>query len=425
VKKKLFVFLLIIILPYFAGAADFGLLLNQYNAFGNNEADGFFSDYNASLIPRFSFLFGKTGSFFTSASMTAGYKDGLYYYPELLRTELAARFGGLGIRVGRINYSDPLACIADGLFDGLQLSYSSHAGRLNFGAWYTGFQYKKNANIIMTEKDQILYNTPLDYKDFFNTYFAPRRLFASLGWEHPSAGGFLQIKTSALVQMDMTEGFKDYDGKLNTGYFILKMGIPVKSLLFEIGGSMEASQTVHIIYDTDVEGNATEQTEKKSPLEFPFAFMAEAALHWILPVKFNSRLSLTGLYASGVIKNRFGAFTPVTSKDFGEILQVKMTSLSIMSLNYTARFLDSFGANFKASYYMRNDLETPNNYPQFMESKNKNRLGAELYGTLIFSPFSDLQFKVGGGAFLPFLGDVWPDGRVLWRVNVTAVLAVF
>jgi hypothetical protein len=274
----------------------------------------------------------------------------------------------------------------------------------------------------MTEKDQSLYNSPLDYNNFFNTYFAPMRLFAAIGWEHPSAGGFLRINTALIGQMDMAEGFKDYDGKINTLYYILKAGIPTKWFLFEFGGSMEAIQTVYVVYDTET---ATEKTEEKHLLDLPFAFTAEAALHFTLPTKFNSRLSLTGQYASGVIKNRFGAFIPITSEKFGEIFQVKMTSLTLMSLNYTARFFDWFGSNFKASYFLRNDSETPNNYPYSTEINKKYRLGAELYGTLIFSPFSDLQIRLGGGAFLPSFGNVWSDGKVLWRVDFTAILGIF
>jgi hypothetical protein len=277
----------------------------------------------------------------------------------------------------------------------------------------------------MTEKDQNLYNTSLDYNDFFKTYFAPKRLLAAIGWEHPSAGGFLRINTAILGQFDMTEGFNDYNGRLNTGYIILKAGIPIKRFLFEFGGSMEAFQSVRVIYDIDGEGKITEKTEDKSLLDYPFAFTAEAGLHFMLPVKFNNRLSLTGLYASGVINDRFGAFIPVTAKNFGEIFQAKMTSLNVMSLGYTARFFNWFGANFNASYFMRNDLVTENTYPYSGAAKNKDRLGAEFYGILVFSPFSDLQFKFGGGAFLPSLGNVWSDERVIWRVDLSLILAIF
>jgi hypothetical protein len=426
VKKRLLIFLIIILLlPSFVGAIDYGLLLNQFGNIGNDDDDGFFSEYNASFIPHFSFLFGKTGSFFTSAVMTVGYKDGFYYYPELLRTEVALRFGSLGIKAGRINYSDPLTYIAEGLFDGIQLSYSSWAGHLSFGAWYTGFQYKKSANIFMTEKDQELYNSPLNYNDFFNTYFAPMRLLAAVGWDHPSVGGFLRLNTSVIAQMDMTEGFKDYDGKLNTGYFVLKMGIPIKRFLFEIGGSLEASQFISVIEEKNEEGKITEKTIEKSLFENPFSFTAQAGLHFMIPMKFNNRLSLTGIYSSGVIEDRFSAFTPVTSKNLGKIFQVKMTSLTVMSLNYAVRFTDSFGINFNSSYYMRNDLVTFNTYPFTSESKDNYRLGTELYGTVIASIFSDLQFRVGGGVFLPSLGNVWSDGKVLWRVDFTAILGIF
>jgi len=188
-KKTRFNYLfliLILLLPVSLGAFDFGLLTNQYMGLSNAGEDDNQFEYKGGVIPRFSYLFGETGSFYTSASFTVGYLDEFYFVPELLRTEFSIGFGGFGIRAGRFNYSDPLTYIANGLFDGIQLNHTSRFGRFGLGAWYTGFQYKREAKIRMTEEDQRIYDLKLNYSDFFDTYFAPKRMLGSLNWEHPS-----------------------------------------------------------------------------------------------------------------------------------------------------------------------------------------------------------------------------------------------
>jgi len=396
-------FLILFFLPSFINAADFGLLLNQYGVYGNSGDDDNFYEYNASLVPRFSFLIGETGSFFASASMTFEYKDKFYYYPELLRTELAFHSGAFGIKAGRINYSAPIAFIAEGLFDGFQFSHTSSAGRLGFGAWYTGFQYKKSANIIMTDEDQALYDSALDYGDFFNTYFAPRRLLSSLSWEHPSIGEFLQLNTTLLGQFDMTKG----DGKYHNQYFIFKAGIPIGGFLFEAGGGVEAAQKII-----------------NNEFKYKFAFSGEVGLYFTIPASFSSTISFTGRYTTGEINDLIGAFVPVTTKYSGEIFKAKMTGITVLGLDYSARFVDSFGFNFNALYFFRNDLVTANNYLTDGEITDKKLLGGELYGRFIWSPFSDLQLRLGGGAFFPSMGNVRKDGKPLWKIDIIALLAI-
>jgi len=411
-------FLALLILPAFIHAADFGLLLNQYGGFGNYGNDDNFYEYQAGLVPRFSFLIGETGSFFASASMNVEYKDKFYYYPELLRTELALRYGAFGIKAGRINYSAPVTFIAEGLFDGFQFSHTSSAGHLGFGAWYTGFQYKKSANIMMTAEDQTLYDSPLDYSDFFNTYFAPGRLLASLSWEHPSIGEFLQLNAALLGQLDMTKG----DGKYHSQYFIFKAGIPIKGFLFEAGGSVEAAQIKKVQLTTDAQNTTDKMVDDEFKLKL--AFTGEAGLYFTIPANFSSTLSFTGCYTTGVINDLIGAFVPVTTKYSGEIFKAKMTGLTVLGLDYSARLADSFGFSLTALYFFRNDLVTANNYLTAGEITDNKLLGGELYAKLIWNPFSDLQLRLGGGAFFPSMGNVSKDGKTLWKIDIIALLAI-
>ena len=410
-KKTRIIFLLLTIaflLPSSLGAFDFGLLLDQYAAFGSYTDDSKFFDYRAGLVPRLSHYFNDKSGFFVAGSMTFGYKNKEFYVPviELLRTEFSYNSGSLGLKIGRFHYSDPLSIIADSLYDGVQVSYGTSVGRFSLGAWYTGFLYKKNAHIVMLDgqsgEEQIKYDAPLKYSDFSKTYFAPKRMLAALDWEHLSLFDFLQVQAAALGQIDVSGS----DNKLHSQYFILSAGVPVKSFLFEAGGSFEAIQL-----------------KGAKPRNY-FALTGKLGINWTLPTKFHSRLSLTGHYASGE-NNYFGAFKPVTTKSFGEMLQAKMTNIMFLDLSYSMRINKSVGANITAAYFRRNDSITYNTFYIGSGNDGKKNLGGEIFARVIWSPFSDLNLNFGGGAFIPAMGDVWKDEKPRWRFDLSAILALY
>jgi hypothetical protein len=389
----------ILILPVSLSAFDFGLITNQYAGYYNQaDGEGIF-EYRGDVLPRFSGLIGDSGEFLISAGLSFGVKDEFYFVPELLRTEVNMRFGGSSIRAGRIYYSDPLGFIAGGLFDGVQFSHNSSAGIFGAGVWYTGLLYKKTANITMTDNDMGIYEVELDYGDFADTYFAPARLLASLDWEHPSIAELFSLKAAVTAQVDLT----DADVKLHTQYFTLKASIPVKSLLFEIGGSLEALQADD---------------------ESAMAFAGDFGVFWTLPLDFHSRLSFTGHIAGGRVDDSIVAFVPVTTKVYSGVFQPKLSALSVLTLNYTARLEQTIGASLSASCFVRNDLGTHTDYPVSVNSEGYF-LGTEIFARIVWSPVSDLQFNLGGGAFLPALGDAGPEEQVLWRAEITATLAIY
>ncbi|MCL2209556.1 MAG: hypothetical protein FWC19_06685 [Treponema sp.] len=413
-------FLIMVLSPAVTGAVDFGLLLNQYAGLKNSENNNFEFEYNAGLVPRFSLLIGDTGSFFLSAAMNIEYTDKFYFYPELLRTELFLNFGQIDLKAGRIIYSAPFDYIASGLFDGLQFIHSSRAGRFGLGAWYTGFQYKKSANITMTNEDQLLFNSEVDYNNFYGTYFAPKRLLVSINWEHPSIGEFLRVNTAVLGQIDFSK-----EGIYHNQYLMLKLGFHVNRFLFELGGSLEAAQMKRPEYSVDNEGKTTANI----PNEFTFkmAFSGELGFYWTLPAKFYNRFSLVGRYTSGSLKGNeiFGAFIPVTSKNISEIFTPKMSGITVLTLDHSARIIKEFGTNINFSYFVRNDLKTVYNFPLADGSAEKKLLGGELYARLIFNPLSDLQIKLGGGAFFSQLGNVWEDREILLKMELNAIFSLY
>jgi hypothetical protein len=401
--KTLLIFAVFMPLPSALFAANFGLVLNTGAGYGNPVTEENNFDYHVAVLPRFSTLVGNNGEFTAAAGFALGMKyDEFYYVPELLQTALTMRFGNLGITVGRFNYSDPSSFIAEGLFDGLRFFYNLGAGSFHIGAWYTGLLYKKNANILMTENDRKSYDTLVDYGDFSNTYFASKRIFASLGWEHPSVGEFIHLNAALIGQFDLTEK----DEKYHSEYMILKAEIPVKNFLIELGGSLELYQT------------------PSDESQFNIAFAGDLGLYWQFSQKFNSRLSLTGRVSGGAIENVCGVFNPITTKYYGYIFQQTLSGLSVFTLNYSGRLTKTLGTSINAAYFVRNDLATYSRYP-IAENSEGYFLGPDISAKIIWSPASDLQFNFVSGVFVPALGNAGPEEKTQWHIGLTATIAVF
>jgi hypothetical protein len=382
-------------------AADFGLLVDMYAEADNEKNEKAEFEFKVDIFPHISFLLNDSSSLFLSAGIAIGNVGGNFnLIPELLRNEFTYRPGNWEVRVGRIVYTDPLGFIAAGLFDGVQLSASTKAGIFSAGAWYTGMLYKKNAVITMTAKEQDSYNTPFDFGDFFKTYFAPNRFLASIDWEHPSVGELVHLRASVTAQADLT----DTEEKYHSQYFTLKATLPVEEFVFELGGSLET-----------VQAGALNTT----------AFALDAGVFWMLSGSFDSRLSLTGRFTSGNTDGNTDAFVPVTGKFHGNIIRAKMSGITMLSLDYGARLAKPFAMGATASHFVRNDLGTYTEWPVNIEDNSGYFLGTEFYAWLVWNPLSDLQLNLGGGVFLPALGNVNPDEKPRWRVELTVILAAY
>jgi hypothetical protein len=139
------------------------------------------------------------------------------------------------------------------------------------------------------------------------------------------------------------------------------------------------------------------------------------------PAPFENRLSLLGRFSSGVAEDgSLAAFLPITTAFQGEILKAKLSGLSMVSLDYTARLHRACSASAASSYFIRSDLGTLPNY-----GTEGYFLGNEFFGRLLWSPVSDMQINLGGGAFLPVLGDAAPKADVQWRVELNVILALY
>ena len=406
--KRIIFFLVILglFLPGFVMANDFGVVLNQYAETTNSASEDTSFEYDALLIPRALFLFGEpsspSGALFVSAGLKLEYKDDLQFIPELLRTEFFMQRHGLGLRLGRFGYATPLPLLADGLFDGVQVSYSSSLGRFRAGAWYTGLLYKDRANIDITGNDRHINETELDYSKFSETYFAPARLLTSIDYEHFAIADILRLNANFTAQTDLS----DKSGKFHSQYLTLKAGLPVYGFFFEAGGIVSTFQA---------EGND----------DFKLGYAGEFGISRALPTGFPSRIFLFGQYASGRSDGVGAAFVPITKNGASDIFDARIAALTTLGLNYTARFVETLGSNLSFKYFMRNDLSTYNTFPIEGEGEHEHLLGAEIFAKFIWSPVSDIAVNLGAGAFLPALGNNWKDTGPVWLVNLTAIVTLY
>jgi hypothetical protein len=377
-------FALAVLLPLFPallGAFDFGLAaVQEFNAQGDEAV----IDYTAALVPWFSTPLGGAGGLYVSGKAGAVYeRETFFFIPELLRTELSFRFGNLGIRVGRLPYADPLDIVTEGLFDGAQVLFDTPIGAFNAGAWYTGLLYKKSTGILMTAEDYASYYEPLDYADFPNTYFASRRVLMAAGWEHPSLAELIRVRAALTGQFDLNDG----DTKYDSAYLSIKAAAPVKRFTFNAGVCMEIAE----------EG---------------LGYAGEAGVSWMPPASFTSRLSLDWRFGSG-------KFIPVTVKDQGEVLQAALTNISAVSLDYTARLSAAVTAGLTASLF--NVIDADLGFPLPYANEGSSFLGGEVFGRFLWSPFTDVNFSVGGGVFMPAASGMAP----VWRVELGLVVVLY
>jgi len=329
--------------------------------------------------------------------LRADYLDESWVYlPELLRTELTWRFDSGQIMTGRMYYSDPLGFIAEGLFDGARFSLDTAAGTFSAGAWYTGLLFKDRINITMTDKELKDNIAGLKYGHFFDTYFAPRRILTALDWEHPAIAELVRIKFSLLGQFDVS------GADLNSQYAAAKVSFPINNFVFDVGGCLELIE------------------EKDKDLGIGLA--GELGIAWMLPTALEDRLAFLGRFSSGAVKgSRMMAFQPLTTKTHGEVLEARLSAISMLSLDYLARFHRTVSAGLTSSYFVRSDLGVRIGY----DGENGYFLGNEFYGRFLWNPVSDIQLNLGGGIFLPSLGNVAPDAQKLWRVELNVIISLY
>jgi len=384
-------------------AQDFGLIFIQEAELDVPAFDfgGTTYDLQGVLIPRFSMPIGDSGELYVSAAFSYEVASGNSFsvIPELTRTDVNFKFGNINLNLGRMFYSDPLKIAADGLFDGAQVSFITPGGNIRVGAWYTGLLYKERAAITMTRDELKSSSATLDYDDFATTYFAPSRVLAAVEYDHPSLAGFISLKTSLLAQFDLG------DGNLNSQYLIASLSVPLKSYIIDFGVCAEF----------------IEYEDKMTP-----AFAADVGFTYMLPTNLEKHLKLSFRYSSGVSDDEsIGAFLPLTTVNQGEIVEAKLSGLTLITLDFTGRMTETLSAGAACSYFIRNDLGTYNYYPISSGSSKGYFLGAELFARVIWNITPGFRLNFGTGVFMPALGDAAPEADALWRIKLNLIFSIY
>jgi hypothetical protein len=394
------IIIMLIALPvYSLIAQDMGLILdNSVSCEGVGDTNEL--KFSAALIPWYSAPLGEAGEFYVSAKAAPQYENREWgVVPELLCAELTWRVGENGIiKAGRMSYADPLGFIAKGFFDGARYSMDFENGSmLGIGAWYTGLLYKKNINITMTSDELDLYNAPLDYGNFVETYFAPKRLFAAVDWEHPGLKDLVKLNIALVGQFDLSGG----DNLYHSQYLMAKAVMPFNTFVFELGACAELAENAE---------------------QYQVSFAGEAGVSWFLPTKINDRLLFLARVSSGSINDTLHAFVPITSEPQGSIINEKISGLSMFKLDYTARLFQNLSISVNSTYFVLNDSQTYLGYPA---GRDGYFLGDEIYGQVIWSPFSDIRVTGGAGVFMPSLGNAGRNEDILWRVDLGVMLVLY
>jgi hypothetical protein len=380
-------------------ALDYGLVLNQTIQGVDRELE-----YSLNAAPWFSTVLGDSGDLYLSAGFRLERAKGQWdYVPEIHRFhagfQLMPQFN---LTLGRLPYQDSLGFIASGLFDGLSLAVNFAKSRLYFGAYYTGLLYKKTANIAMNDADREQYNRTVDYGgDFFESYFAPRRMLIALGWELPDLlGGELFLE--GLAQIDCNGRSSLFHTRYLSARFNRSFGSYVQA---ELGGSLSL-----------VEGGS-------GPVKVSFA--GSASLGWFPGTPLTDELRLAVRGTSGDFDNGVTVFAPVTTISQGQILRAPLNGLMLFEAAYTVRLFQTFTLGIQGALMLRTDLQSyadPMN--ELDPGSSSYFLGREYYASLAWAPLSDISLNLEGGAFIPFQGGAFASGaHSRWRVGLGSVIS--
>jgi len=408
-KKNTFLPMVLLMLIFFfvsipVFAIDYGAVLSgNFLAEDLSEA-GKTNRFTAILAPWFSMPIGEA-DFFVSIGVQTDYadyrdNDKLLFIPELYKLEFSTKpMDDLYVKAGRIFWQDSSHLVAKGYFDGANLLLDKGIIRIGASLFYTGLLYYDSAKINVSPKDQkaLDYAAPFDWSNFSDTYFSPRRLLTSVYVEFPSfpyeRGN---LYAGLMAQFDLS----DTDEKFHTQYLLVRHTMSYKE------------------FDASVSGVAELENTKADGVRAAFATSVEGG--WRLPSEIKDRLSLGVKWASGEGSST-APFFPIVLEEQGLALKPYLTGMMTITAKYEVRLLPSLSAELRGHYFIRTDSET------FIDSDieyDSYTLGAELGGSLLFVPFSDLSFSLGCGFFLPQTGGAMrDDAPVRWSIGLGTILS--
>jgi hypothetical protein len=374
---------------------DFGFILNE-NALVSEGESGI-TEYSGALAPWFAAPLGDRADLYLSGGISARYEDDEWKaLPEIYRFEFTYNpSADLRLELGRISFRENLSAVMTGLFDGAAAGLNLGGGRLNAGLFYTGLLYKKAAYI---------YLGPQDRRDYYDTdvYFASRRVVAELHWEKTSIFDTdSNLSLGGIAQFDLN----DTDTGINSQWIEARFTMPLGSRFNTVSGAvLELAETSG---------------------EDPYAaFALSAELQWFPASSISDVWTIGGSFSSGAWNDGLGGFIPLTAKAQGRVLRPMLSGIALAETAYTARLHQSFSATISGAYLFRTD-KTTYAAPDMDAESSSPLLGGELYGSLSWTPFSDVLVSLGGGVFLPQTGKVFSDdAEVKYRVELAAAISL-
>jgi len=389
-KKYFILFIIMLFTTSIIFSADFGILADQ-----KIEADINLLLYTPSLAPWFSWTGNNLSLYFSgllSLKYNYNYTDGGFWrepllLPEITRFAFSYRNRGFFIEAGRIAYNDMLTLTASGLFDGIYFQTGMSA-KLSAGVFYSGFQYKETAKIIMTDDDIKNYIKPFN-TDNIDDYFASRRLLAAIRLDLP-VGLNNNFSAEILAQFDLNESNQPFHSQ----YGAIQIEFYPHNIM---------RITTAAVFETMQKNNS-----------FNAAFGALGSIRTALPTPINDWLTFTVKFTSSSLNDVFSTFTPLTSISLGNIFPNSIAGVSLAGMEYTARINKSISAEISFNYYMQS-------YDLTFE--NTNYFGGETWASLIFQPLEDVRITLGGGAFFHNLGNMESSDAVTWKITAGLTLS--
>ncbi|QQO07996.1 hypothetical protein [Breznakiella homolactica] len=376
-------------------AWDYGLVLNQTPKYTH---DGF--EYVGTFTPWVSALFGDNIDLYVSGFIKLKYEDDEFsFIPDLGRTEVLYRHSsGMTLGAGRMDYMDPAGMVASGLYDGFSGNFRFGNG-LSFraNALYSGLVNKKNAEIVLS---------PADADDFADDdrFLAPSRALAS---------GILTIPGLFGVHNELSVGLI---GQFDLGFDDIWYHSQYLSVNYDF------NRVRNLELSLDLSAALAEYSfEDETELEFTAAASLEALYR--LPVSRPASVFAGVRWASGD-SGPFSPYKPVNVLSQGKVFTPNLSGLTKINLGAGVRVTEKIYTELLANYFLRTDMTTVSDEDIDPDS-DSYALGGEIYASLIWAPVSDVSFILGGGAFLPQLGDAFvSDADVQWLVSLAVVLSL-
>jgi hypothetical protein len=404
-KRLAFLSVLLICAVGLVFSFDLGLVISQEIEAENQDfdAEDIHFAYTPAFTPWFSWDGGGKVSIYISNRFFFEYNYYSHNEPAtgwavpVFRTELT--YSAINFRIndtmslegGRVEYDDAIGFAASGLFDGVRFKADFSKGAISVGVFYTGLLYRETAMIWMTANDIDRYYEPWDWGNNLGYCFASKRFLTDVRWDMPLKET-VTLSAEFLAQVDVNN---DEDiQKLHSEY------IEVKAVFYP-ASAMEI--TGGFLFEF-MQGEAANNSG---------AFGLLAGMKTGVPGSPNDMLKVTIKFTTGPWDDDSIAFKPISCVAQGDIFLEDISSLFYPSVDYSVRLRHTLLAEGSFRYYVNTDSNAEN-----------NAYGGELWASFTWQPVDDIRLKVGGGVFLPGMGNVYKDGDSMWRFDAVLTLSL-